>query len=136
MYVFYLTLKLHIILYLLYFILVYGVIRHYCMYIWWWPPVGDSLLANTIYKSGEVLIEGHCLGANLVELNMIDFDVILSMDWLTSSHATLDCYNKVVKLYIPGEQPFMFSRDPNLSTCNLITTKDLIGCCGKVVFHT
>ncbi|CAJ2633390.1 unnamed protein product [Trifolium pratense] len=43
-------------------------------------PIGDYLLAKTIYRSCKVLIEGHSLLADLVELNMVDFDVILGMD--------------------------------------------------------
>jgi hypothetical protein len=51
---------------------------------------------------------------------MIDFDVILGMDWLASNHAKLDCYSKVIKFKIPGKPTFIYRGDHNLSSCNLI----------------
>jgi hypothetical protein len=97
-------------------------------------PMGDYLLATTIYKSCKVLIDGHSLLADLVELNMVDFDVILGMNRLSSSHASLDCYIKVVKFEIPELPTFTFRGDQNLSSCNLIsamTAQRLLrkGCC-------
>ena len=57
--------------------------------------VCDSKLANLVYKSCEILLEGKSFMVDLIELDMVDFDVILGMDWLASCHATLDCQNKV-----------------------------------------
>ena len=84
-------------------------------------PMGDCLLAKTVYRSCEILIENHSLLADLVELNMIDFDVILGMDWLSYNHANVDCYNKVVKFEIPGKPTFIYRGNQNLSSCNLIS---------------
>ena len=39
--------------------------------------------------------------ADLKVLDMIDFDVILGMDWLSSYHANLNCYAKIITLAIP-----------------------------------
>ena len=33
---------------------------------------------------------------------MVDFDVILGMDWLSPYHAVLDCNAKTVTLAMPG----------------------------------
>ncbi|KAF3628898.1 hypothetical protein FXO38_27977 [Capsicum annuum] len=44
--------------------------------------------------------------ADLVELKMTNFDIILSMDWLHSYYATVDCRNRIVK--------FQFSNEPIL----------------------
>ncbi|KAF3622660.1 RNA-directed DNA polymerase -like protein [Capsicum annuum] len=41
--------------------------------------------------------------ADLVELEMIDFDVILGMDWLHSCYATVDCINRIVQFQFPNE---------------------------------
>ena len=40
---------------------------------------------------------------DLVELNMVDFDVILGMDWLHACYASLDCRTRVVKFQFPNE---------------------------------
>ena len=71
-------------------------------------PMGHSLLANSVYKSCEILLEGKSLMVDLTELDMIDLDVILIMDSLASFHATLDFHNKVVKFDMPGEPTIVF----------------------------
>lgn len=40
---------------------------------------------------------------DLVELDMVDFDVILGMDWLHSCYATLDYKTRKVKFNFPNE---------------------------------
>lgn len=59
--------------------------------------------------------------ANFMLLDMIDFDVILGMDWLASSHATLDCHDKVIKFSIPAEPTFVFQGDQSEVPCNIIS---------------
>ncbi|CAJ2633781.1 unnamed protein product [Trifolium pratense] len=84
-------------------------------------PVGDKLFAESVYSSCDVSIAGQILFADLVVIDMIDFDVILGMDWLSSHHATLDCYNKIVKFEIPGKPPFSFQGKPTWMPHNLIS---------------
>ena len=40
---------------------------------------------------------------DLVELDMVDFDVILGMDWLHDFYASIDCRPRVLKLEFPNE---------------------------------
>ena len=54
-------------------------------------PVGDSIVAQKVYKKYSVTVLQRVLLADLVELDMVDFDVILGMDWLYSSYASIDC---------------------------------------------
>jgi hypothetical protein len=72
-------------------------------------PMGDILLAKPIYIT------------DLVELNMIDFDVILGMDWLAFNHVKVDCCSKVIMFKIPEKPTFIYRGDQSLSSCNLIT---------------
>ena len=37
---------------------------------------------------------------DLVELEILEFDIILGMDWLSAHHAIMNCFNKVVTLSI------------------------------------
>ncbi|KAM1152397.1 hypothetical protein ACFX19_035618 [Malus domestica] len=46
--------------------------------------------------------------ANLVPLDIVDFDVILGMVWLHCNHARLDCYEKVVTFHRPGMSTVTF----------------------------
>ena len=64
-------------------------------------PAGDPLVSNRVVRDSRVLIGGQEFPADLVALDMRDFDVILDMDWLSRHRATLDCYKKEVKLHRP-----------------------------------
>lgn len=59
--------------------------------------------------------------ADLMLLDVTDFDVILGMDWLVSCHDTLDCHNKMVKFGMPGETAFTFQDDRSKALNNLIS---------------
>ena len=48
---------------------------------------------------------------DLIELDMVDFDVILGMDLLASCHSTLDFHNKVVKFDMLGELTIVLQGD-------------------------
>ncbi|XP_070010704.1 uncharacterized protein [Nicotiana sylvestris] len=65
-------------------------------------PVGDSIVVDRFYRSCLVTIRGFETRANLLFLNMVDFDIILGMDWLSPHYATLDCHAKTVTLAMPG----------------------------------
>ena len=71
-------------------------------------PTGDSLIADIVYMGCRVIIEGHEFRANLVLLDIQDFDVILGMDWLSRHRATMDCFRKEVKLCRSGEPEITF----------------------------
>ena len=45
-------------------------------------PLSDELETDIFFPSCPVLVEGRELLADLVLLDVIDFDVILGMDWL------------------------------------------------------
>ena len=69
-------------------------------------PTGDSRLAESVYMDSRVIIGGQEFLADLILLDIHDFDVILGMDWLSRHHATVDCYRKEVRFCcdtpIPG----------------------------------
>ena len=71
-------------------------------------PTRGSLIADRVYIGCRVIIEGHEFLANLVLLDIQDFDVILGMDWLSRHHATMDCFRKEVKFCRPGEPEITF----------------------------
>lgn len=57
-----------------------------------------------MYKSCVVTFPGRETWAYLIVLNMVDFDVILGMDWFAPYNNTLDCYAKTITLALPGMQ--------------------------------
>ena len=48
---------------------------------------------------------------HLVILEMVDFDVILGMTWLSPNFAILDCNAKTVTLAKPGIDPLVWKGD-------------------------
>ena len=69
-------------------------------------PLSDELEIDIFFPSCPVLVEGRGLLADLVLLDVINFDVILGMDWLAQHYASLDCREKVVIFRIPNDEEF------------------------------
>lgn len=66
-------------------------------------PIGDSVIARRVYRGCTVMICSRQTSVNLFELEMVDFDVIMGMDWLASCHANVDCRTKIVRFQFPDE---------------------------------
>ncbi|MDV3186335.1 MAG: hypothetical protein Q8850_02585 [Candidatus Phytoplasma australasiaticum] len=66
-------------------------------------PIGESIMVSKVYRNCPVSVGDHRTQADLVELDMTEFDVIMGMDWLASCYAKVDCQRKVVQFYFPGE---------------------------------
>ena len=66
-------------------------------------PAGDPLIADRVVRDRRVLIKGQEFPADLIALDMRDFDVVLGMDWSSCHRATLDCYKKEVRLHRLGK---------------------------------
>ncbi|XP_070013344.1 uncharacterized protein [Nicotiana sylvestris] len=66
-------------------------------------PVGESILAARVYRSCIVMVRGRDTTTDLVELGMVDFDVIIGMDWLYSCFAKLDCQTRTIRFEFPDE---------------------------------
>ncbi|KAF3623602.1 RAB GTPase B1C [Capsicum annuum] len=66
-------------------------------------PVILTIGARQAYRNFPVTISQKVTPVDLVELEMMDFDVILSMDWLHSCYASVDCRNRIVNFQFPNE---------------------------------
>ena len=102
-------------------------------------PAGDPLLADRVVRDSRVLIEEQEFPADLVALDMRDFDVVLGMDWLSHHRATLDCYKKEVKLHRPGKFEVKFKGlRRELSSCMIsaMTAQKMLrkGCQGYLAY--
>ena len=85
-------------------------------------PVGDPLFSDRAVRDSRILIGGQEFPADLVALDMRDFDVVLSMDWLSRHRAMLDCYKKEVKLHKPGKLEVKFRGICRELSSNIIFT--------------
>ena len=85
-------------------------------------PVGEVYLINRFLSGCEVCIKDEIFLVDLVELEILEFDVILGMDWLSAHHAVLDCFNKVVTLSISGKPVIRYKGDRSAVSPYLILT--------------
>ena len=67
-------------------------------------PVGKQAVCRIYYPNCSVLLGEVNVPADLIILDMHDFDVILGMDWLEKYHATMDCFSKTITFKLKGEQ--------------------------------
>ena len=79
--------------------------------LWVSTPSSVILCAQWVYRSCVINIVGRDLVANLILLNMHNFDAILGMDWLLTHQAVVECFEKRVIFYIPGQSEFYFEGD-------------------------
>ena len=84
-------------------------------------PTGDSRIANRVYRGSKVTIASHEFKADLIVLDIHDFDIILGMDWLAKHHATVDCYRKEVQFSQPGEPEVIFCEERKILSTSLIS---------------
>ncbi|XP_070032550.1 uncharacterized protein [Nicotiana tomentosiformis] len=63
--------------------------------------VGDFFVVHRIYRSCIMSFCGYETIADLLLLDMSDFEVILGMYWFSPYHAILDCHAKTVTLAMP-----------------------------------
>ncbi|XP_070039364.1 uncharacterized protein [Nicotiana tomentosiformis] len=65
-------------------------------------PVGDSIVVDRVYRSCLAVIVVFEIVVYLLSLSMVDFDVILGINWLSPHHAILDFHAKTVTLAMTG----------------------------------
>uniref|UniRef100_M1DAF1 Gag-pol polyprotein n=1 Tax=Solanum tuberosum TaxID=4113 RepID=M1DAF1_SOLTU len=66
-------------------------------------PIGDSVMPKRVYRKCPTSLFYRFTLIDLVELDMLDFDVILGMDWWYLCYTSIDCRTRVVKFQFPNE---------------------------------
>ncbi|XP_070030884.1 uncharacterized protein [Nicotiana tomentosiformis] len=61
--------------------------------------IRESIITRRVYQGCTVTVCSRQTSADLVELEMIDFDAIMGMDWLAACYATVDCRAKATKFH-------------------------------------
>ncbi|XP_073133022.1 uncharacterized protein [Henckelia pumila] len=83
-------------------------------------PTNKIIETLKIHRKCKVCVCEQIFDADLVELNMVEFDVILGMDWLSRNHVVVNCRDKNVKLRTTNLEEIIFqgktkTRKPLLS---------------------
>lgn len=66
-------------------------------------PVGESVVAKRVYRNCPISLPNRIPYVDLVELDMLDLDIILGIDWLHACFASIDCRTRVVRYNFPNE---------------------------------
>ncbi|KAL0544273.1 hypothetical protein IC582_019386 [Cucumis melo] len=84
-------------------------------------PSGECMLSKEKVKTCQIEIAGHVIEVTLLVLDMLDFDVILGMDWLAANHASIDCSRKEVMFNPPSRASFKFKGEGSRSLPQVIS---------------
>ncbi|KAA0046287.1 ty3-gypsy retrotransposon protein [Cucumis melo var. makuwa] len=84
-------------------------------------PSGECMLSKEKVKACQIEIAGHVIEVTLVVLDMLDFDVILGMDWLAANHASIDCSRKEITFNPPSMASFKFKGEGSRSLPQVIS---------------
>ncbi|KAL4026395.1 hypothetical protein IC575_014824 [Cucumis melo] len=79
------------------------------------------MLSKERVKACQIEIAGHVIEVTLLVLDMLDFDVILGMDWLAANHASIDCSRKEVTFNPPSMASFKFKGGESRSLPQVIS---------------
>ncbi|XP_059285686.1 uncharacterized protein LOC132039159 [Lycium ferocissimum] len=66
-------------------------------------PAGVPVIVFRVYINYVVIVKGRETIADLFELEMVDFKVIMGMDWLFACYANVHCRHKLVRFEFPNE---------------------------------
>ena len=79
------------------------------------------MIVEKVYRSGLVTFVGSNPNVDLIILDMVDFDVILGMTWLSPNFAILDCNAKTVTLAKPETDPLLWEGDYTSTPVRIIS---------------
>ena len=74
-------------------------------------PLGTRVRVDQICRDCELEISGILLTVDLRIMDMLEFDVILGMDWLTAHRVIIDCDRRRVTAYTADDVCVMFQGD-------------------------
>jgi len=83
--------------------------------------VGDSIVAKRVYRRCPICLSQRVTLVDLVELDMLDFDVILGMDCLHACFVSIDCRIRVVKFQFPNEPILEWKRGNSIPRGHFIS---------------
>ena len=89
-------------------------------------PLGEIAITSTVYKSCLVQIGNLTLPFDLNSLEMNEFDVILGIDWLTTHHAKIDCFQRTISFHIPNEPVIQIQATKPLRSIAVISSHKAI----------
>ena len=87
---------------------------------------GEIVITSTVYKSCLVQINNLTLPIDLISLKMHKFDVILGIDWLTTHHAKIDYFHKIISFHIHNQPVMQIQATKPLKSITVISSHKAI----------
>ena len=70
-------------------------------------PSGEVMYSDKILRACPIVVDDRELIADLIVLDMNDYEIILGMDWLSKYFAKIDCKKKIVIFHPPNADQFI-----------------------------
>ncbi|XP_042386709.1 uncharacterized protein LOC121978427 [Zingiber officinale] len=100
-------------------------------------PSGEVLSISLEVKGCPLDFNGQTIMVDLQVLEMVEFDIILGMDWLAMNHATVDCGARVVTFRPPGLPCWVFfgTKSDGIAVISAMQARRLLaqGCQGYLL---
>ncbi|XP_073022245.1 uncharacterized protein [Primulina eburnea] len=71
-------------------------------------PTSKTIETHRVHRQCKICIHEHLFQAELIQLKMVEFDIILGMDWLARNNAMVDCKGKSVRLRTPSQKEVVY----------------------------
>jgi len=84
-------------------------------------PLGETVETNIVFEGVGININECELKADLIPLELSDFDIILGMDWLGKNKARLDCFTKTVTFQGAKGETMVFKGERIYNFTNMIS---------------
>ena len=66
--------------------------------------VSELVVAKGVYRNCPIMLPDRVSYVDIVELYMLDYDIILGMDWFHTFFASIECRSRVLKFSFPNER--------------------------------
>lgn len=83
-------------------------------------PSREEVEIEDVYEGFTILIESYELKVDLIPLDMLDFDIILGINWLSMYIAKMDCYAKIIILKMTNNDKVKLKKERNMMFNGLI----------------
>ena len=74
-------------------------------------PTGRTIEVKYVFLACVVEIDSKVYPTDLIELDVLDFDVVLRMDWLSKNYASINCRDKCVRFKLKESIKFVFHEE-------------------------
>ncbi|XP_073030708.1 uncharacterized protein [Primulina eburnea] len=71
-------------------------------------PASKIIETHKVYRNCKICIGKQIFEVELIQFNMVEFDIILGMDWLAKNHAIVDCQKKEIRLQTPANREVVY----------------------------